>query len=411
MRTVIIGNSAAAVGCIEGLRALDKQREIVVLSTEQEHVYGRPLISYLLMGKTDRARMLYRPRTFYDDMCVTLRLGVRAEAIDPVQKVVALKGGETVSYDQLLVATGSRPFIPPIQGLDTVRRWCTFTTLKDAHTLQQMIDPRSHVLIVGAGLIGLKCAEGICARVAQIDVVDQAPQVLPSALDIAGAQRVQTYLERRGLHFHLQNAVQSLTPHEATLTNGRRIPFDVLVMAAGVRPNVELVKQAGGDVERGIVVDAYSRTSLPDIFAAGDCAQGMDCISGTSKVMALWPNAYMQGESAGTYMAGGKRVNDKAIAMNAMGMLGLHICTAGELNGESDVVQDDERGYKKLVRRDGVLTGFVMIGDVERAGIYTALIRQKTLLKEIDYELVRKRPQLMAFSKEERQRQLGGAQE
>lgn len=408
MRTVIIGNSVAAVGCIEGLRALDKEREIVVLSKEHEHVYGRPLISYLLMGKTDRARMLYRPQTFYDDMRVALRLGACAEAIDPAQKVVTLQDGETVPYDQLLVATGSRPFIPPIQGLSTVQQWCTFTTLKDAETLQRMIGPQSRVLIVGAGLIGLKCAEGIHARVAQVDIVDQAPQILPSALDAAGAQRVQAYLERRGMHFHLQNSVQSLAPHEATLTNGRRIPFDVLVMAAGVRPNVELVKAAGGEVERGIVVDAYSRTSLPDVFAAGDCTQGVDCISGTSKIMALWPNAYIQGESAGAKMAGGEMKNDKAIPMNAMGLLGLHICTAGEMDGQSDVVQDDERGYKKLVQKDGVLTGFVLIGDVERAGIYTALIRQKTPLGDIDYELVRERPQLMAFSKEERQRQLGG---
>lgn len=408
MRTVIIGNSAAAVGCIEGLRALDPEREIVVLSREKEHVYGRPLISYLLMGKTDRARMLYRPKTFYEEQRVALRLGVSAEAIDSQRKTVTLHDGETVPYDQLLVATGSRPFVPPIAGLDTVEQWGTFTTLEDAEKLQRRIDARSRVLIVGAGLIGLKCAEGIHARVAQVDIVDQAPQILPSALDAAGAQRVQGYLERRGIHFHLQNSVQSFTPHEATLTNGKRIPFDVLVMAAGVRPNVELVQAAGGKVERGIVVDACSRTSLPDVFAAGDCAQGVDCISGTSKVMALWPNAYMQGESAGACMAGAALPNDKAIPMNAMGLLGLHICTAGELDGENDVVQDDEKGYKKLVHRDGVLTGFVMIGDVERAGIYTALIRNKTPLCEIDYELVRQRPQLMAFSKEERQRQLGG---
>ena len=126
-------------------------------------MYGRPLISYLLMGKTDRARMLYRPKTFYEEQRVALRLGVSAEAIDSQRKTVTLHDGETVPYDQLLVATGSRPFVPPIAGLDTVEQWGTFTTLEDAEKLQRRIDARSRVLIVGAGLIGLKCAEGIHA--------------------------------------------------------------------------------------------------------------------------------------------------------------------------------------------------------------------------------------------------------
>ena len=163
MKYVIIGNATAAVGCIEGIRTIDKTGEIVVISSEPHFTYGRPLISYLLLGKTTEDKMNYLPLDFYEKMGVTPMLGRTVTKIDKDAKQVVLENGETVSYDKLAICTGSRPFVPPMDGLDTVVNQTPFMTLDHAHHLRDMLgtEKDKNVLIIGAGLIGLKCAEGI----------------------------------------------------------------------------------------------------------------------------------------------------------------------------------------------------------------------------------------------------------
>ncbi len=409
MQYVIIGNSIAAVGCIDGIRRADPDGAITVVGREPYHVYSRPLISYLLLGKTDLDRMAYRPWDYYERNGCTLLKGKSAVNIDPKAHSVTLDDGTKLPYDKLLVATGSRPFVPPIKGLDTVGEYHTFMTLDDALKLQESVRPESNVLIIGAGLIGLKCAEGIRKSVASITIVDMAKQVLPSVLDAAGAAIVQKHLETQGIQFVLGAGIDSFDHKTMALQDGQRIPFDVLVVAAGVRPEVELVKEAGGQVERGIRTDHCGATTLSDVFAAGDCAESYDITINSHRILALLPNAYMQGECAGNSMAGGDLMFDRAIPLNATSLFGLHMTTAGSYIGEEHIYES-EGNYKRLFVQDDLLKGFIIIGNVERTGIYTALIRNKTPLSSIDFELICEKPQLMAFSKKERARQLGGVQ-
>lgn len=409
MNYVIIGNSAAAVGCVEGIRQIDKKGKITIISDEPYHTYSRPLISYLLLGKTDSERMKYRDDSFYKDNNVTALLGKKAVYIDSGKKEVTLYGGKKVTYGRLLVATGSSPFVPPMEGLEKVEKKFTFLSLDDAKALEQAIDKDSRVLIIGAGLIGLKCAEGIKKRVRHIHVVDMADRVLPSILDEEASKIVQEHIEKYGVEFTLGDSVKSFTKNTAALESGKKLPFDVLVLAVGVRPNTKLLQDAGARVQRGIVTDEACRTSLPDIFAAGDCAVSHDITTGGQRVLALLPNAYMQGECAGINMAGGNALYDKAIPMNAIGFFGLHVITAGSCDGQEHVAADiNPQNYKKLVTKDDLLKGYIMVGNVERAGIYTSLIREKKSLSTIDFELIKEKPQLMAFSKRERAKTLGG---
>lgn len=407
MNYVIIGNSAAAVGCVEGIRQVDKKGKITVISDEPYHTYSRPLISYLLLGKTDTERMKYRDNDFYKDNNVKTVLGHKAISIDKDKKKVTLDDDRLIKYDKLLIATGSKPFVPPMEGLDKVEKKFTFLSLDDAKALDRAITKDSRVLIVGAGLIGLKCAEGIQNRVKHIHVVDLADRVLPSILDRTGSNMVQEHIEKHGVAFTLSDSVKAFTKNTATLQSGKKIAFDVLVLAVGVRPNTELAEKAGGTVNRGIVTDQTCKTSLPDVYAAGDCTESHDITTDENRILALLPNAYMQGECAGICMAGGKSAYDKAIPMNAIGFFGLHVITAGSYDGEEHIVTG-KQSYKKLVTKDDLLKGYIMIGNVERAGIYTALIREKKSLKTIDFELIKERPQLMAFSKRERAKALGG---
>ncbi len=407
MRYVIIGGSAAAIGCIEGVRSVDKTGEIILITGETEWNYSRPLISYLLEGKTTRDKMWCRPDSFFTRNGVTVKAGVLATTLDAGDRTVRLSTGERLAYDRLLAATGSRPFVPPIPGLETVERTFCFQTLSDASALAEALRSESRVLILGAGLTGVKCAEGIRGLCAQIAIADLAPRVLPAVLDDTAAAMVQARMEEKGVRFYLNDSAAAFRGNTARLQSGTELEFDVLVTAVGVRPNTQLVADAGGAVDRGILVDGRCATTLPDVYAAGDCAQGYDAVSGEKRMLPLWPNAMLQGETAGINMAGGRADYTQGIALNASGVFGLHMVTAGSYEGESFTVQRDG-SYKRLVTADGVLKGVIMVGDVSRAGIYTDLIRKKKPLSEIDFDLIRESPQLMAFSQKDRRVQLGG---
>jgi len=432
MKYVIIGNSAAGIGAVEGIRQIDKQGDITIITNESHHTYSRPLISYLLLGKVTEKGMNYRGDSFYTDNNCTLLANAAVTEIDAAAKKVIISNGSVMPYDKLLVATGSSPFIPAFEGLDTVQKKFTFMSLDDARKLDVSLGHNKRVLIVGAGLIGLKCAEGIHQRVKQITVLDMAPRILSSILDDDGARLVQNHLESKGVKFRLSANIKRFEHDIAVLEpaagqadvsaassmpgsppgGGEIINFDILVLAVGVRPNTALLNGIA-KIERGIIVNDKSETTARDIYAAGDCTQTLDVSSGQSKIMALLPNAYMQGECAGINMAGGGDSGGdgahfvKAIPMNAIGFFGLHMITAGNYSGDM-YTETGNGNYKRLFYNDNKLNGYILIGNVEKAGIYTSLIRERTPLDAIDFALVCEKPGLMAFTKEARMVKLGG---
>ena len=404
---VIIGNSIAAVGCIEGIRQIDKEGKITVISKENHKVYSRPLISYYLEGKTDLQRMNYRQESFYEDQNVTLLLGESATKIDKDSKKVVTDTGREILFDKVCVATGSTPFVPPMEGLENVEKKFSFMTIDDSLALEKNVDKNTKVLIVGAGLIGLKCAEGIKDRAGKITVCDLADRVLSSILDGECAAFVQKGLEGNGIEFLLSDSVEKFEKNKAYMKSKKEVDFDVLVLAIGVRANISLVKEIGGETNRGIIINDKSETSIPDVYAAGDCAEGYDSSIGANRVLALLPNAYMQGRAAGVNMAGGEEKFDKAIPMNSIGFFGTHIMTAGCYDGEM-IEEKDETTLKRFFTKDNKLIGYMLINDTARAGIYTSLIREKTDLSTVDFELLKKVATTFAFSKENRGKKFGG---
>ncbi|MBP3616729.1 MAG: NAD(P)/FAD-dependent oxidoreductase [Lachnospiraceae bacterium] len=404
---VIIGNGVAAAGCIEGIRNVDKSSTIIVISEEKYPVYCRPLISYYLEKKTELNRMNYRSEDFYDKMNCEVIYGRKAEHIDSSSQKIILDDRTEVSYDSVCVATGSSPFVPPFDGLETVKNKFSFLTLDDSLALEAAVTKESRVLIVGAGLIGLKCAEGLRDRVASITVCDLSDHILSSILETDCAAIIQEHLESNGIRFMLGDTVIRFENNIAIMKSGSSVDFDVLVLAVGVRANTELVKEQNGEVNRGILINDRMETSLSDIYAAGDCTEGNDISIGTKRVLALLPNAYMQGHAAGVNMAGGNEVFDNAIPMNSIGFFGLHAMTAGSYNGEVFEEKEENR-LKQFFVRDGYLIGFILIGDTERAGIYTSLIREKIPLDTINFELLKKVATSAAFSPETRRKKFGG---
>ncbi len=408
MNYVIIGNSAAAIGAVSGIRAIDKAGAITVISDEPYHTYSRPLISYWLQGKVTDEKIYYREPDFYEKNCCSAILGKKVTAIHPDKKELSLDDGDKISYDRLLVATGSSPFVPPMKGLESVKNQSTFMSYDDAKKVKSMVTPNSRVLIIGAGLIGLKAAEALEGKCAEMTIIDLADRILPSILDLEGSAIMQKHIESRGAKFVLNQSVAEFSGNQATLKNGDILNFDVLIVAVGVRPNTALVSEAGGKVDRGILTDNRQRTSLKDIYAAGDCTVSHDISSGSDRILALLPNAYMQGEVAGCNMGkADSAVYNKAIPMNAIGFFGLHIITAGTYQGEC-YSRQTETGYKKLFYQDNLLKGFILIGDVNRAGIYTSMIKEQTPLDSVNREMLFENPVLMAFGKPYRLEKLGG---
>lgn len=409
---VVIGNGVAAVGCIEGIRKEDAAGKIIVISKEPHPVYCRPLISYYLEGKTNLERMAYRDKNFYERMECEVFYGKKAVQIDPSTKQIALNDDTVIPYDKLCIATGSSPFIPPFTGLESVEQKHSFMTMDDMLELEASINENSDVLIVGAGLIGLKCAEGLKDRVSSITICDLADRVLSSILDADCAAIMQKHLEQNGINFMLNDSAISFDKNTAFMKSGKTVRFDVLVLAVGVRANTSLIKGIGGEVNRGILISNKMETSIPDIYAAGDCTEGEDISFHDKRVLAILPNAYMQGNCAGINMAGGSSVFDKGIPMNSIGFFGLHAMTAGSYytaeQGCELYEEKSEGTLKRLFTSGDYLTGFILIEATERAGIYTSLIRERIPLSSIDFEMLKKTATSTAFSVEKRKQFFGG---
>ena len=431
---VIVGNSAAAAGCIEGIRENDKKGTIAVISDEKYHIYSRPLISYRLKGDVTEKQMSYRPADFYKANGVETMLGKRAVSIDSKTKEVSLESGEKIGYEKLLIATGSKPFVPPMDGLDSVKNKFSFMKLDDVKGIGKVVKKGAKVLIIGAGLIGLKAAEALEHYGCEMTVVDLADRILPSILDKQTAGIMQKHIEEHGVKFILGTSAKTFDKNKAVLANGEEISFDILITAVGVRPNTELAESAGGKVERGqrdaapnsvsgkadstsnclaaqsnsihargIITDKKQAVKgVKSIWAAGDCTVSDDITTGTAHIIAIMPNAHEQGLVAGRNMAGAKAVYENAFPMNAIGFFGLHIITAGAYTGDCYEEIDGEN-VKKLYSSGDKLNGFILMGEkIARAGIYTALIRERTDLSSVDWELLRQAPQLAAFAREKR---------
>jgi len=386
MNYIIIGNSAAAVGGVEGIRQIDKEGSITIISEEPYCTYSRPLISYFLAGALNEDKMLYRDTDFYKTNGVNLLLGTKALSVDTENNWVTLAGGETIGYDKLLIATGGKPFMPPMIGSDKKGVY-TFIKRDDAERLKAIAKPGSKAVVIGGGLIGLKAAEGLVKCGVDVTVIELANRILSTILDDQAAAIVQGVLEEHDIKVILNNTVsEALGSDKVTgvlLKDGTQIACDMVVTAIGVRPNTDIVCGTVINVNRGIVVDGHMRTNIDNIYAAGDVAEAYDIVYEDMRVTPIWPNAYMQGEVAGRNMAGDSAIFDAGFARNSISFFGLPMITAGiikPIGAEYEVLSmtiPDKKIYKKAVIKDNKLVGFIRLTDIDRAGILTGLIKNK----------------------------------
>ncbi len=415
MRYVIIGNSAAAIGGVEGIRRVDTEGEILLVSREPYPTYSRPLISYFLAGQVDARRMGYRPPSFYKDYRVTALLGKEAVTVDTEKAEVVLRDGQRLAYDRLLIATGGVPFVPPIKGVETPGV-TTFTTYEDAKRLRQKCRQLKKVVILGGGLIGIKAMEGLQAHGMDLTIVELMDRILGLVLDRTAAGILEKELQREGVHLAKETTIREIIPEgeggisHVILEDERTLEADQVIIAIGVRPNVAVVAGTPIAVNRGILVDAAMRTNIENVFAAGDVAEADDLLHGEKRVIPILPNAYRQGKIAGLSMAGGEAAYLGGLVMNAVEVGGIPVISAGVMNPPREegyeikrFLDRKARIYRKMVMRDGRLVGFILLGAIDRAGIYTGLIREQIDIRPFKRRLLDGDFGLIDFPREIRQ--------
>lgn len=417
MKYVIIGASAAGLACAEQIRKEDKAGEIKIITKEKYLPYSRPSISYYLKGVVAEKDMFLRKPNYYKSKRIEIITEAEVKAIDTKAKTVKA-GRKTYPYDKLCICTGSKPFVPPMKNVLGKENALTFLDLESTKAVKAKANENTKAVVIGAGLIGMKAAEGLSKICKSVDVVELSPRILPSILDAKSSKGVKKYIEENGhIKFHLGDTVTEAKSKGKRITSvilksGKELKCDLLILAVGVRPETALAEKAGLEVNRGIITNLQTmQTSDAAVYAAGDCTVSTDMLDGSKKIIALWVNAVQQGTVAGSQMAGGNEIISGSYAVNTIDFYGLRICTCGLINAQGeqykDVVKQDGEKYKRLIFEGNNLVGFVLINSSENAGIYTSLIENKVDITSLEGDIT-ETPSLFLFDKSTRQNRLKG---
>jgi NAD(P)H-nitrite reductase large subunit len=420
MNYTIIGNSAAAVGAIEAIRRYDRKGEIVVVSREPYWAYSRPLITSLLAGEIGENRMFYRERQFYKRNKIRALLGREVKTIQIEHHRLLLENGEGLEFEKLLIGTGGIPIIPHAKGIDR-RGVFTVTTWDDAREIRRYIEgnPIESAVVIGGGLIGLKATEALMALGLQVTIVELMDRILSASFDKKASEMIERQLKSKGVELLTANTVEEIlsTPHGiegVVLKDGLRLGCQMVILGIGVIPNIGLIKDTPIRYNKGIQVNSHMETNISGIYAAGDVVETPDILLGTFRPIAIWPNAYRQGWIAGCNMAGTHRRYEGSFAMNSIEVCGIPTISLGMAeppdNGFEILQEGDSksRTYKKIILKDGVIVGAIFIGEIDRAGIYTGLIREKIDVSGVKDFLLREDFGLISLPREYRKHLVKG---
>lgn len=384
-KIVIIGNSAAAISCVEAIRVQDKESKISLISDEGYPAYCRCLISPLLAGDISESKIGLRDKDFYEKNNVEAILGKKVVKLDPKKRVLTLVENERIGFDIALVATGARPKFPEIKGIKK-KGVSGFRTLDDTKEIISIAAFAKCATILGGGLIGLKAASALRKRGLDVKVIIKSAHVLSQVLDEKGASIVGRHLENQGIEILTgQEAVEIIGNGQVKaikLDSGKVIESSIVIVGKGVDSNKQLLKESAINTNFGILTNEYLETNAGGIFAAGDVAECFDIVKGEPYINALWPNAVEQGKIAGANISGKKLAYSGSLAMNAVDFFGLAVITAG-LKKEAEscevLTSLDDKGasYKKFIIKDTHLVGFISVGKIKNSGIFLRLIREK----------------------------------
>jgi nitrite reductase (NADH) large subunit len=389
---VVIGNGMAGMRTVEELLKLDRDMyRITVFGAEPHGNYNRILLSPVLAGEKTVDDIMLHTREWYAENGITLHAGDPVVRIDRKRRIVHAASGLAVPYERLLIATGSKPFIVPVPG-HSLLGVIGFRDLHDVDAMLTAARRGGRAVVIGGGLLGLEAANGLLRRGMDVTVVHMTASLMNQQLDGPAAELLRVSLERRGLRILLSRQTAAIEGEgrveSLRFADGETIPADLVVMAAGVRPNVSLAQQAGLHVERAIVVDDTLQTYDPRIYAVGECVQHRRATFGL--VAPIWDQARVC--AAHLAGAGHRRYVQQATATK-LKVTGVDLYSAGDIvggEGSEDLVLRDRRGgvYKRLVVSGRRLLGVVLYGDVADGPWYFELIQNRSDISSIRNHLL-----------------------
>jgi len=386
---VIIGAGPAAVAAAEKLRVLDEDGQITMIGSQAQQPYSRMAIPYYLTGKVEESgTYLRRSSEHFESHRIELVHG-EVTTVDAAGHKVMLGDGSAMDYDKLLIATGAEPIIPPVDGMDDPRvQQCWH--LEDAERIIELAKPGARAVQVGAGFIGCIILESWVLREVDLTVVEMGPRMVPRMLGEKAGDLLKTWCESKGVTVHTGTTVEAIesTPNElnVVLKNGESCPADVVIVSTGVKPNVGFLRDLEIKIDQGIEVDEFMQTSITDVYAAGDCAQGLDFSTGETAVHAVQPTATEHGRVAATNMATNNSFSYKgSLNMNILDTLGLVTSSFGaweEIDGSdsAEIYNPDNYQYINLQFKDDVLVGANTVGYHQHLGVLRGLIEGRVPL-------------------------------
>jgi nitrite reductase (NADH) large subunit len=386
---LIVGNGVAGNSAAETIRRIDKEGTIVIFSKEKIPFYYVPAIPEYLSGERQVKDIIIHHNEWYEKNRIGLHLEAEITIIDTVNKIAVTKNGDTYNYDKLLLATGGISFVPPIKGAQTEGVYA-LRTVADANAIRERAKKSKKLVLIGGGLLGLEAGNGLRRLGLEVTVVEHFPRLLPRQMDVPGASILQKQMEEMGFRFYLGATTREILREDSglwvCLESGEKISADMILISAGVRPELTLAKSLGLEIDKGVKVDDTMKTGLDDIYAAGDL------IEHRGRFYGIWPAAMEQGRVAGAAMAGQDVKYEGTVSSNKLKVVGIDLVAVGEIDAEgkleSRVIRDEARNtYRKLVIKDNVIIGAILLGDIRGSEEIQQAIRTKTVITSIKDDL------------------------
>lgn len=380
MKYVIIGSGGAGVSAVEAIREYDQKSEIIMISNEDVPPYSACLLLYYLIDKKNRDIVFWKGKDFYDRMGITPKLGKDKINIQPGNKKIKVDT-EWIDYDKLLIAAGGRVDLPPIKGLNK-KGVFTFKTLLDTDNIHNWLKTQKieKAVVLGGSFIGLDAAEGLKKNNVSVTIIEELDRVLPRMLDKEMATIVKEILQKNGVNLILENKIIEILGTDKVesikLADGTVLNTDMIIIATGVKPNLDVVKDSGIKTNLGIVINEYVESNMPDIYAAGDIVESVDIITEKREPILLWSNALIQGTIAGYNMVGKKIKYFGSDRQTIIKVFGTPVNSDGIYEGEEIKLFADNI-YKKMYLKDSTIVGYILINTMQNAGVYHSLMISK----------------------------------
>ncbi|MGL4338022.1 MAG: NAD(P)/FAD-dependent oxidoreductase [Turicibacter sp.] len=385
MHYVVVGASAAGISGVRHIRDLDKSAKITLISKD-EYIYSRCILHHYLEGIRDVKQLEFVEDHFIENNQVSWIKGVAVKHLDPIKKELILSNGDHVTYDKVLLATGANTFFPPVKNLNEAKSVYGLRTLEDAVEIKEQAQKANHIVVMGAGLVGIDALTGLLHYGKELTLVEFKSHMLSLQLDKQAASKYQDAFSNEGVTQYYDTAAQEVVVDESgaikqlVLSNGKTLDCDFLIVATGVRSSIDYLTDSGVETDRfGLLFDEYGQTNVADVYGAGD-------VSGRNPI---WPAAVKEGIIAASNMCGVKKeLTDFFASKSTMNFLHIPTMSIGTPEPADDTfvveVELDEQGnYKKIIHKDGIIYGAIIQGDLSYTGVLTQLIKEKINISNV----------------------------